>query len=295
MLRVGRMTAAGLLAGLAAPAFAHGIERHEPAGGWTFDPCVTVPLSILLLLFVIGRSRLASRSGVERKRQWLFVGGWLVLALSLVSPLHEGGERSFSLHMIEHELIMLVATLLLAASHAGGVLAWGLPRPLRQLLGGGWKAPFARAWRRLTEPVTATIVQAVVMWAWHAPALFDRALTSPGWHVAQHLSFIVSSLLFWSAMLDTRRGDHLLAAACLFVTSLVEGALGALMALSTSPWYPAYAAMGLSGIGFDATTDQQLAGLIMWIPGGLVHGGAALGLVYHWLKTSEEGHGLPTH
>ena len=116
-------------------------------------------------------------------------------------------------------------------------------------------------------PITATILQAVVMWVWHVPALFDRALASQGWHVAQHLCFIASSLLFWAAMIDTRRNSYLLSAACLFVTSLVEGALGALMALSVSPWYSAYAAMALSGIGLDPTSDQQLAGLIMWIPG----------------------------
>ena len=279
---------------VATPAIAHGGEQHVGSLSWTFSPWVTVPLAILLLLFLVGTQRLGNRSKIERKRPWLFLGGWLVLTLSLISPLHEGGERSFTLHMIEHELIMLVATFLLAASHAGGVLAWGLPRPLRRALGGGWKAPLSSLWRRLTEPMTATILQAVVMWAWHAPALFDRTLGSQGWHVAQHLSFILSSLIFWSAMLDARRGSYLLSAACLFVTSLVEGALGALMALSVSPWYSDYAAMGMSGIGLDPTTDQQLAGLIMWIPGGLVHGGAALGLLYHWLTSSEESHGLPT-
>lgn len=289
-----RLLVPAAMLGLAAPALAHGGEQHAGGPGWTLDPWVTVPLTILLLLFLVGRQRLDKRSKVERKRPWLFLGGWLILTLSLVSPLHEGGESSFTLHMIEHELIMLVATSLLAASHAGGVLAWGLPRPLRRAVGGGWKAPLSSLWRRLTEPVTATILQAVVMWAWHAPSLFDRTLASQGWHVAQHLSFVLSSLIFWSAMLDVRRGSYLLSAACLFVTSLVEGALGALMALSVSPWYSAYAAMGLSGIGLDPTTDQQLAGLIMWIPGGLVHGGAALGLLYHWLRSSEESHGLPT-
>ncbi len=294
MLPVRRFTAAALLCA-AAPALAHGGKQLGESPGWTLDPWVTVPLALLLLLFLVGRHRLDKRSKVERKRPWLFLGGWLVLTLSLISPLHEGGERSFTLHMIEHELIMLVATFLLAASHAGGVLAWGLPAPLRQALGSGWKAPLPSLWRRLTEPVTATILQAVVMWAWHAPALFDRTLASQGWHVAQHLSFVLSSLIFWSAMLDTRRGSHLLSAACLFVTSLVGGALGALMALSVSPWYSAYAAMGMSGIGLDPTTDQQLAGLIMWIPGGLVHGGAALGFLCLWLTSSEERRGLPTN
>jgi putative membrane protein len=292
---VRRLASAALALCAAAPAFAHGGEHGGDGPGWTFAPLVVAPLGLLLLLFLVGRHRLASRSRIDRRRPWLFLGGWLVLALSLVSPLHEGGEQSFTLHMIEHELIMLVATFMLAASHSGGILAWGLPGPFRQRLGGSWKAPLAQLWRRLSDPVTATIVQAVVMWAWHAPALFDRALGSPGWHVAQHLSFVVSSLIFWAAMLDTRRGGYLVSAACLFVTSLVEGALGALMALSASPWYSAYAKMGVTGIQLDPTTDQQLAGLIMWIPGGLVHGGAALGLLYQWLKSDEESRGLPSH
>lgn len=290
-----RPIAAAALIAAASPALAHGAAQNDDGPGWTFDPWVTVPLALLLLVFLAGQHRLTSRSRIDRRRPWLFLGGWLVLTLSLVSPLHQGGEQSFTLHMIEHELIMLVATFLLAASHAGGVLAWGLPAPLRKVLGGGWRAPLAALWRRLTEPVTATILQAIVMWAWHAPALFDRALASQGWHVAQHLSFVLSSLMFWAAMLDTRRSSYLLSAACLFMTSLVEGALGALMALSASPWYAAYAAMGVTGIQLDPTTDQQLAGLIMWIPGGLVHGGAALVLLYQWLMTNEESRGLPSH
>ena len=295
MLRLNSLAALAALLAAASPAVAHSGHEHGGAAGWTFDPLVTIPLGIVLLVFLAGQRQIAHRSRIERKRPWLFLGGWLVLALSLISPLHEGGERSFTLHMIEHELIMLVATFLLAASHVGGVLAWGLPAPLRLTLGGGWKAPLSSLWRRLTDPITATILQAVVMWVWHVPALFDRALASQGWHVAQHLCFIASSLIFWAAMIDTRRNSYLLSAACLFVTSLVEGALGALMALSVSPWYSAYAAMALSGIGLDPTSDQQLAGLIMWIPGGLVHGGAALGLLYHWLKSNEESRGLPSH
>jgi putative membrane protein len=294
MLPVTRLAATLLLA-FAAPAAAHDGRPHPESPGWTFDPLITVPLCVVLIVFLIGSWRLGHRSAIPRRRSWLFVAGWLVLCLSLVSPLHEGGERSFTLHMVEHELIMLVATFLLAASHAGGALAWGLPALLRRSLAGGWKSPLAWLWRRLTEPVTATLVQGAVMWVWHAPDLFDRTLTSQGWHIAQHLSFILASLLFWSAMLDQRRGGYLLSAACLFATSLIEGALGALMALSSSPWYAAYGAMGLSGIGLDPTTDQQLAGLIMWVPGGLVHGGAALLLLYAWLKANDGMHALRSH
>ena len=268
-------------------ASAHGGVTAEHAS-WILDPFVTLPLALLLTIYLVGRKRLTARSSSPRRPGWQFVGGWTFLSFALVSPLHEAGERSFTLHMIEHELIMLPATLLLAASNAGGTLVWGLPAPVRKALGGGWKAPLASVWRWLTEPVTATAVQAVVMLAWHTPALFDRALGSRGWHVAQHLSFILASLLFWWAMTHPRRGGYSLSATCLFFTSLVEGGLGALMALSQSPWYSAYAAMGMSGIGLDPTTEQQLAGLVMWIPGGAVHGAAALWLLHRWLS-SEDG------
>jgi cytochrome c oxidase assembly factor CtaG len=288
-----RIAAALLLALAAAPAFAHG--RGDGPLGWTLDPLLTVPLLLALLVYLVGWSRLSRRSSL-RVRPGLFLSGWTVLALALTSPLHEAGERSFTMHMIEHELIMLVSTLLLASSSAGGVLAWGLPRPLRLLLGGGWKSPLQRAWKRLTEPVTATAIQTAVMWAWHAPPLFDRALDSFGWHIAQHSSFFVASLLFWWAMFHPRgRGSgYGVSAACLFATSLIGGALGALMSFSSSPWYADYAAMGMTGIGLDPVDDQRLAGLIMWIPGGLAHGTAALALAYKWLRASEGGAGAVT-
>jgi cytochrome c oxidase assembly factor CtaG len=279
-----------LTALIASPASAHG--GHGGSLRWTLDPLLTVPLGLALVIYGTGWRRLAVRASQVPKGWPLFLAGWAVLTLSLVSPLHEAGERSFTMHMIEHELIMLVATALLAASRSGGVMAWGLPRPMRTALGGSWKSPLSATWKRLTEPVTATVVQAIVLWTWHAPPLFDRALDSFSWHIAQHACFFVSSLLFWWAMLNPRgRGSgYGVSAACLFATSLIGGALGALMSLSSSPWYADYAAMGMTGVGLDPIDDQRLAGLIMWIPGGLVHGAAAVVLFYRWLKTAEDSH-----
>ena len=289
-----RLVAALALLLWTAPAMAHG--DHDGPLTWTLSPDLIIPLGLALLIYAVGWARLSKRASTP-VRPALFLSGWSVLALSLMSPLHEAGERSFTMHMIEHELIMLVSTLLLASSNAGGVLAWGLPRPLRLALGGGWKSPLQRLWKRLTEPVTATAIQAAVLWGWHAPPLFDLALDSLGWHVVQHACFFASSLLFWWAMLHPReRGSgYGVSAACLFATSLIGGALGALMSFSSSPWYADYAAMGMTGIGLDPTADQQLAGLVMWIPGGLVHGVAALVFFYRWLKAAEEAHAVTLH
>jgi len=256
---------------------AHPIEQAPP--GWTWDPALTVPLALALLVYLLGFARLRARA---EHGHWggltLFLGGWLVLAAAIVSPLHEAGERSFTLHMVEHELIMLVAALLLPLSRPLGVMLWALPRAARQAL-----APAGRGLGRLTDPLLATALQAAALWLWHAPPLFNRALGHPAWHIAQHLSFLVTALLFWWAMLRTPH--HGLASVCLFVTSIVGGALGALMALSSSPWYAGYAAMGMMPFGLTPTEDQQLAGLIMWIPGGLVHAGAAVLLLGRYLMS----------
>lgn len=130
----------------------------------------------------------------------------------------------------------------------------------------------------LTEPFLATAIQAVVIIVWHMPRLFELTLRSDGWHIAQHVSFISSALLFWWAMANGRSGraGALVAALCLFITSMIGGGLGALMAFSASPWYAGYAELGLTPFGLTPEEDQQLAGLIMWVPGGLYHLVAAL-------------------
>jgi cytochrome c oxidase assembly factor CtaG len=202
-----------------------------------------------------------------------------VLAGALVTPLHAAGERAFSAHMLEHELLMLAAAPLLVLSRPLGVALWAWPPGVRA----GFVAAghgIGGAWRVLTAPLVATGLQAVALWLWHAPRLFDLALANDGWHVVQHLSFLLTALLFWWAML-CGRGEHRLGIAigCLFFSAVVSGALGALMAFSSSPWYAGYAASGLDAFGLTPAEDQQLAGLLMWVPGGLVHAGAGLALL----------------
>ena len=182
--------------------------------------------------------------------------------------------------MLEHELLMLLAAPLLVISEPLGAMIWAFPANARRALGAiARRAPLSALWRTFTEPVTATLAQAAALWLWHAPFLFDLALARDGWHVAQHLSFLVSALLFWTAMPASLRGRRGVAVLCLIATSVISGALGALMAFSESPWYAGYASMGMTPLGLTAAEDQRVAGLLMWIPGGLVHACAALALV----------------
>ena len=262
---------------VASPAAAH--EGHDHGIGWSLGPEIVVPLLAVLLLYLAGLARLRFRSRRGRRtldvRAWRFIAGWLILAGALVSPLHEAGEVSFTMHMIEHELIMLPAALLLVAARPGPVLLWGLPGAARRFLAPAIKLG---VWGRLGSPFVATALQALAIVVWHMPALFDRSLRSETWHTAQHLSFVVTALLFWWAMLPRGRGqaERFVSAFCLFVTSLIGGGLGALMALDTSPWYGEYAGLGMTPFGPSPAEDQQLAGIIMWVPGGLFHLAAAL-------------------
>lgn len=285
MSGIRRTPALALLLLLAAPASAHDGQDHGPA--WTFDPAITLPLLLGAAVFAIGLARLWRRSERGRPKlrrdALLFGSGWAVLAGSLVSPLHEAGERSFTMHMIEHELIMLVAALLIVAGRPGPVFLWGLPAKLRPA---GAAVTRWRLWRVLSGPIVATVLQSAAIWAWHAPGLFDLALRSDGWHIAQHFSFVATALLFWWAML-WGRGGYGVAILCLFVTMMVGGLLGALMAFSNSPWYQGYAALGLTPEGLTPDQDQQLAGLIMWIPGGAFHLAVAVWLLWKWLNAGE--------
>lgn len=276
------LPAALFVAMITSPAWAHAGHDHEGSPGWTWDPWITMPLLLAALLFALGWRQLYARSSGGRarlrKRAWLFATGWLTLAAALVSPLHEAGERSFAAHMIEHELLMLLAAPLLVLAEPLSSMLWAFPSAARRGIGAiGSSRPISAVFAWSTGAVVATMLQAAVLWIWHMPALFDLALANEGWHAAQHLCFILSALLFWTAMLG-RRGagagalaDRALAAFCLLVTSFVTGALGALMAFAESPWYAGYARLALAPFGLSPAEDQQIAGLIMWVPGGLVH------------------------
>lgn len=270
------------------------------AMAWTWDPWILFPLALAACLYAFGSARLGRRTtvpGLRQRRAWCYWTGWCVLALALVSPLHALGERMFAAHMFEHELLMLVAAPLLVAGRPLERFVWALPPRARRTVGGFIQARgVAGVWRCLTHPATATALQAMALWAWHMPALFDLALDSEGWHAVQHLSFLLTALLFWTAMLDEQRMRLRPAASIvgLFATALVSGALGALMAFSRSPWYDAYAQMGMMPFGLTPAEDQQAAGLLMWIPGGVVHAAVALGILAGSLRRlpSETGGSL---
>jgi cytochrome c oxidase assembly factor CtaG len=143
-------------------------------------------------------------------------------------------------------------------------------------------------WHLLTLPLVAWLVHAIALWMWHVPILFDAVLHSELVHTAQHMSFFFSALLFWWALFQSSRTAMGYGAAVLYVftTSLHSGLLGALLTFSSSLWYGSYANTTQSW-SLTPLEDQQLGGLIMWVPAGLVYVIAGLALFAGWLREAE--------
>jgi putative membrane protein len=265
---------------------------RTPEGGWMPGLMIILPLAAIAVLYAVGAVQLLRRAARGRKARLcdglLFGSGWTLLALALLSPLHPLGERLFTAHMIEHELLMAGAAPLLAASRPLAALLWGLPLFWRKRLVQVGHAPLlACSWNFLSRPLIATLLHGAAIWLWHIPALFEAALTTGVLHYLQHASFFGSGLLFWWVLLPRpgQQRAHGMAVMHLFFTALHTGLLGALLALAPRLWYPANANVGMRW-GLTPLEDQQLAGLVMWVPAGLVYAGAALLLAGLWIRSS---------
>ena len=263
------------------------VELH-----WSFEPWVVACLGVSLIAYLAGIARLWSHAGAGRGTSWpralSFLVGWVCLGVALVSPLDALGSQLFSAHMVQHELLMAVVAPLMVMGRPLGVWTWALPMAARRAVGAGFHHPLWRCpWQWLTAPLAAWVLHAAALWLWHVPGWFEAALRSNVVHAWQHLSFLLSALLFWWAVLgQVSRQAQGTALVYLFTTMLHTGALGALLALSPMVWYPSYLSTA-AGMGWDALDDQQLGGLVMWAPAGLAYLVAGLALAARLLRTAD--------
>lgn len=289
-----RQIAALLL--MATPALAHDGRPHEWGELWRFwgkDPPVIIGLALSGWLYARGTRRLWSRSAPGRGlRKWeaaAFVAGWFSLFVALLSPLHPWSAVLFSVHMTQHEILLLVSAPLLVLGRPLIPTLWALPLEWRRSVGAMCKTNwFQRCRRALTRPAAAWAIHAVAMWVWHLPVLFQAALRSDFIHLIQHLCFFGTALLFWWAMIHGPQGWRGYGTAVLYVftTVLHSGLLGALITFAPGLWYPWYENSTASW-GLTPLEDQQLAGLLMWIPAGVLYTFAGLLLLLGWLHEAE--------
>jgi len=280
---------------------AHGGEPFQPhdlwtGSAWNFDLWILIPLGVTTLIYLLGIRNLWGHAGIGHgislRSCISFLGGILALILALVTPLDALGHVLFFAHMLQHMSLMLIAAPLLVTGNFSLAWLWALPRTGAKKMGRDWNGSriLSRIWAVLVRPIMAWCLFTIALWVWHISALYEAALQNEMIHTLEHLTFLVTAMLFWWALIKHTTQNHIhygMAVPYLFTTMLHSGVLGALITFATEPWYPHYTDL-TSAWGLTRLQDQQLAGLIMWVPGGAVF--ALLTIVYFavWLRAIEE-------
>ena len=265
---------------------------------WTFEPWEIGSLVFSAGLYAAGLLRLWMRAGIGRgvrlAQATAFFLGLLAIVVALVSPLDALSESLFSAHMIEHELLMIVAAPLLVLGRPLAVWVCAIPESWRREIGGFFHRPAWRGpWLVFTGAWCAWVLHALALWLWHVPAFFEAALENDAVHAFQHICFLGTALVFWWSVLGgAARRARGIALLSIFTTMVHTSILGALLTLSNTVWYRSYAVSSPTW-GLTGLEDQQLGGIIMWVPASLVYVVCGLLLSYRWLSTSPGTHSYP--
>lgn len=263
---------------------------HDVWGAWNLEPTLVVGLVLVGWGYHRGR-RALGRWRSDTWRQRCFAGAMVSIAVALISPLDAMAGALASAHMVQHVLLVLVAAPLLALSAPSLILLRGSPLALRHA-GARWSRRLRltpRNLRVLRDPTSVWLLHVATLWGWHAATLYDAALDHEVLHIVEHASFLLTGVLFWQLVIGTPRAGRLspgFGVLLVFTMALQSVFLSALLTFARTPWYSAYA-VTTRHWGVAPLADQQLAGVIMWIPAGLIYLGAALALMVCWLHAAE--------
>jgi putative membrane protein len=196
----------------------------------------------------------------------------------------------FWVHMTQHELLMIIAAPLLVLARPLVYFLWALPAHWRERLGAFSKnRTFAATWRTLTGALFVWLLHAATIWGWHIPPLYRASVENEFVHGLQHTMFLGTALLFWWTLVHGRYGrmGYGIAVLYVFTTAVHTSVLGALMTFAQDVWYPIYEGR-TAAWHLTALQDQQIGGLIMWIPAGTVFIVLGLALLAAWIGESEK-------
>jgi putative membrane protein len=251
------------------------------------QPLAPVVALALLYAAVLARHGRDAADRLTPLRVLAGIAGLVALALALGPPLDGWAASDLAAHMVQHVALLTVVPPLLILGCVPVVVVRALPTDSRQRVtrAAGRLAWVVRAVPPLYQAAGAIVLQTVVLGVWHLPRFYDAAAANNAVHALEHASFLGAGLVFWwcVAGLGSESGPAW-AVVCLFVASLPATLLGALMTLSTAPWYPYYA----TGTTAHALARQQLAGVVMWGGGGMVYVVSAAALFAAWLARMEQ-------
>lgn len=277
---------------------AHTRERPTPEtvwSSWNVDPLVVIPLLFGTWLYLRGTGALwrhaGAGEGITRWQRTAFLMGTATIAVALVSPLDAMGGALFSAHMVQHLLLFLVSPMLLAMGRPAIALAWALPEDVRKrLLVATHRRPIVgKAGSIWDHPLAVWAVFTTVLWIWHVPAFYDAALRSDAVHAMEHATFVLAAFMFWSWLLRPAAGRHSrrgLAVLIVFTSVMQSGVLGALLTFAGTPLYEGHVPYAPQW-HLTPLEDQQLAGLLMWIPMGLWFTATTILVFLAWLRDAD--------
>lgn len=264
---------------------------------WSWDPLILSLLGITLAAYIRGlflqRRRQGGLLSGQRLRVWAFLAGMLTIFIALNSPIDTLSTQLFSLHMVQHILLMDFAAPLLAFSAPLGPILQAFPFRGQHALGQWWSRPnniLRHAWAWLSHPLAAWVLFAGFLWLWHIPALYMAAVENDTIHAIEHFCFLGSGLLFWWNIFFffwRKPGKKGAGVFYMALYGLQSSGLGGLLTISSTPWYTDYVSSSHL-LGVSALFDQQIAGVVMMLPEAAIYLVGALMMLKGWLEDLEK-------
>ncbi|MFN2189257.1 MAG: cytochrome c oxidase assembly protein [Candidatus Promineifilaceae bacterium] len=276
---------------------------------WDWRIEVILVFAVAASLYTRGWWRLRRRtSGRQGRSRWhasalwrpvAYVGGLLILGIALMSPIDVLASQLFTFHMVQHVLLVMVVPPLLLLANPLPFTLWGLPESARTPAGGllRRKSTFRRFLEKTTGAGLVWMMFVIVYWGWHDPNAYDLALRSAFVHDLEHISFFLVSVLFWWHAMGAAphihkpmtRGIRFAYLISAFPVTMVAGLA---ITFAKEPIYSYYEAMPRLW-GISVMDDQSIAGVIMWVLGGMMYIIAALVIAARWLQGEEAKPALP--
>ena len=237
---------------------------------WSWNPIILAGLLLAAASYAYGfyhfhkhgqLANLYRRGLVKKQHPWLFGLGLFTLFIALQSPIDTLSGFLFSLHMVQHILLIMVAPPLILLGLPMPFLRWGLVKMgIRTIL----------EW--FTNPLAAFLLYNLNLFLWHIPALYQAALQNELVHSLEHATFFYTAVLFWWRLIDPTRNWFPLWQSTqakwfyLIIAAPPSYILGSIFWASNEVIYPYYNHVPRLW-HFTALADQQLAGMLMWAQG----------------------------
>lgn len=260
---------------------------------WNWEPWLLACIGITTIPYWIGMRRMGREQRGKILGRWRalsFLSGMALLLLALESPLDAVADDLFSAHMLQHMLLLLVIPSLLVAGRPVITWLWAFDLDARRALVRGWtRTGLQSAFHWLMRPLTVWLLLTIALCFWHLPGPYGWALAHEWVHDLEHFGFLAFSLAFWTIVIEPYGQRRALSygATILFVVSsgFVMSLIGAVLTLAPHPIYAMHG--DAARYGLSELADQQLAGIIMWIPSNLIHVAALCGLFLAWFRADE--------